>query len=91
MKRPEEQRRYLGFTAELNKKTKEPTDDTFRVIRRKWTNRLLDSFTVEDIEEARSHVREGGKRRQAAGSRTSPRASTRPSAPSFSYRTPPQR
>lgn len=61
VKRPEEHARYFGRTAETNKKTGAETDSTFRDLARKWANRPLDSFTVEDIAAARQMVRAGGK------------------------------
>jgi integrase len=61
VKRPEEHARYFGRTAEKSKKTGEETDSTFRDLARKWADRPLDSFTVEDIAAARQEIRKGGK------------------------------
>jgi integrase len=61
VKRPEEHARYFGRTAEKSKKTGEETDSTFRDLARKWANRLLSAFTVEDIAAARQEIRQGGK------------------------------
>lgn len=52
-------RRFLGFTKETSRRTKEttPTDPTFREIRLRWAPRLLSSFTPNDIEKERQALR----------------------------------
>lgn len=54
-------RRFLGFTEETAKRTKAPTDPTFREIRLRWTKRTLSSFTPNDIEAERQALRAAGK------------------------------
>lgn len=60
-KSPEQQERYLGLSAESTSKRGAPANPTFRAIRAKWASRTLDSFTPEDIEDARQDVREYGR------------------------------
>ena len=60
VKRPEEHDRYFGRTPETTK-AGEPTDDTFRVLARRWKNRPLAEITVEDVASARQEIRKGGK------------------------------
>lgn len=52
-------RRFLGFTEEARKRTKDetPTDPTFREIRLRWAPRLLSSITPNDIEKERQALR----------------------------------
>ncbi|MGE5346036.1 MAG: integrase arm-type DNA-binding domain-containing protein, partial [Acidithiobacillales bacterium] len=59
-KRPEFFDRYLGLTAETPKRGTGTTDDTFRKIRAKWAPRPVAEIGVEDVENARAVVREGG-------------------------------
>jgi integrase len=61
VKRPEEHARYFGRTAEKSKKTGEETDPTFRDLARKWRDRPLSAFTVEDVAAARQEIRKSGK------------------------------
>jgi integrase len=60
-KRPDEQARYLGISEETTSKRGAARNSAFREIRAKWASRTLDSFTVEDIEQAREDVREHGR------------------------------
>lgn len=52
-------RRFLGFTDENSRRTKEPTltDPTFREIRLRWGPRPLSSFTPNDLETERQTLR----------------------------------
>lgn len=60
-------RLFLGFTEELNKRTKAPTptDPTFREVRHRWAPRLLSSFTPNDIEKERQAIRSSKSGTQA--------------------------
>lgn len=60
-KKPEEQSRYLGLSEETTSKRGAAANPIFREIRASWANRTLDSFTPEDIEDARQDVRERGR------------------------------
>jgi integrase len=61
VKSPEQQERFLGLTLETTSKRGAPANPVFREIRAKWASRTLDSFTPEDIEDARQDVRPRGR------------------------------
>ncbi|HEX7603367.1 MAG TPA: site-specific integrase, partial [Polyangiaceae bacterium] len=60
-KSPEQQERYLGLGPETESTRGAARNPVFRKIAARWANRTLDSFTVEDIEQAREDVREYGR------------------------------
>src|ERR1035437_1193103 len=60
-KSPEQQERYLGLGPETESTRGAARNPVFRKIAARWASRTLDSFTVEDIEQAREDVREYGR------------------------------